>query len=151
MKFRILLITLTAPATIVSAQIITDWRTAALTAGSWSYRETPAGSEAVFTDAGVTRRIVVKCSRATRRVILSVASPTPAALMTVSTSEAQRGLSATFDPQGFQIVAEVGPQDPLLDAIAMSRGRFSISVPGGAALVVPAWPEIARSIEDCRL
>ena len=143
---------LAAPATILSAQTATtDWRIAPLMAGSWAYRELPTGSEAMFTDAQVIRRIVVKCSRATRRVSLSVASPTAGSAINVSTSEAQRSLPAVFDTQGFQITAELGAMDPLLDGIAMSRGRFSVSVPGGAALVVPAWPEIARSIEDCRL
>ena len=142
---------LAAVATAASAQTVTDWRTSSLIPGGWAYRETVTGSEAVFTDARVTRRLVVKCSRATRRVSLSVANPTPASVLVVSTTEIERSLPASFDAQGFQIVAEVGAQDPVLDAIAFSRGRFAITVPGGAALVVPAWPEIARSIEDCRL
>ena len=51
----------------------------------------------------------------------------------------------------------VANNDPLLDAIAFSRGRFIVSengaVGGGGAggrLVLPASPEAARSIEDCR-
>ena len=151
MHLRKLLLTLAASATAVSAQTVTDWRTAALTAGSWAYRETTTGSEAVFTDARVIRRLVVKCSRATRRVSLSVASPTPASALAVTTTETERSLPAVFDAQSFQITAEVGAQDPLLDAMAFSRGRFVIRVVGGAELVIPAWPEIARSIEDCRV
>ena len=151
MHLRTKLLALAASATAVSAQTVANWRTAALTAGSWAYRETTTGSEAVFTDARVIRRLVVKCSRATRRVSLSVASPTPASALAVSTTETERSLPATFDAQGFQITAEVGAQDPVLDAIAFSRGRFAITVAGGSALVIPAWPEIARSIEDCRL
>jgi hypothetical protein len=34
--------------------------------------------------------------------------------------------------------------------MAFSRGRFLVTVEGGASLVVPAWPELARVIEDCR-
>ena len=151
MHARRLLLTLAASATASSAQTVADWRTAPLTAGSWTYRETATGSEAVFTDARVIRRLVVKCSRSIRRVSLSVASPTPASALAVVTTETQRNLPAVFDAQGFQIIAEVGAQDPVLDAIAFSRGRFAITVAGGSALVVPAWPEIARSIEDCRV
>ena len=146
-----MLLALAASSTAASAQTAIDWRTAALTAGNWAYRETATGSEAVFTDARAIRRIVVKCSRATRRVSLSVAGPTSASVLAVSTTDTERSLPAVFDAQGFQIVAEVGARDPVLDAIAFSRGRFAITVPGGAALIVPAWPEIARSIEDCRV
>jgi len=42
------------------------------------------------------------------------------------------------------------PNDPLLDQIAFSRGRFLVQVEGGPSLVVPAWPEFARVVEDCR-
>jgi hypothetical protein len=40
--------------------------------------------------------------------------------------------------------------DSLLDAIAFSRGRFIVDGGGGLRLVLPASPEAARSIEDCR-
>ncbi len=41
------------------------------------------------------------------------------------------------------------PTDDVLDAIAFSRGRFIVSG-GGVRLILPASPEAARSIEDCR-
>jgi hypothetical protein len=151
MRRSLMILALAAPAAVVSAQPMPAWRTAPLTAGSWSYRETATGSEAIFTDARVTRRLLVKCSRLTRRVSLSVASASPGSAIQIATSETDRTLPATFDTQGFQIIAELGAMDPVLDAIVFSRGRFAITVAGGAALVVPAWPEIARSIEDCRV
>ena len=40
--------------------------------------------------------------------------------------------------------------DPLLAQMAFSRGRFLVAIEGGPSLVVPAWPEFARVIEDCR-
>jgi hypothetical protein len=49
-------------------------------------------------------------------------------------------------PVGGRLLAN----DPLLDAIALSRGRFLISDGRGPVLAVPSWPEAARSIEDCR-
>ena len=39
---------------------------------------------------------------------------------------------------------------PVLDAIAYSRGRFVIEVPGQPPSYLPAWPEVARVVEDCR-
>ncbi len=39
---------------------------------------------------------------------------------------------------------------PVLDALAYSRGRFVIEVAGLAPSYLPAWPEVARVVEDCR-
>ena len=48
------------------------------------------------------------------------------------------------------IVASVPANDPLLDAIAFSKGRFAVEVSGLATLYLPSYPEITRAIEDCR-
>jgi hypothetical protein len=48
------------------------------------------------------------------------------------------------------LTAELAAFDNLFDALAFSRGRFSVTAAGGAPLVLPAWPEPARAIEDCR-
>ena len=48
------------------------------------------------------------------------------------------------------IAATLTPDDRLLDAIGFSRGRFVVEAPPLTALVVPAWPEILRVVEDCR-
>jgi hypothetical protein len=50
-----------------------------------------------------------------------------------------------------RVTADFSAFDPLLDAIAFSRGRVSVTIAGGSSLVVPAWPEAARTIEDCRI
>jgi hypothetical protein len=34
--------------------------------------------------------------------------------------------------------------------MAFSRGRFMVEAQGMATLVLPAWPEPARVVEDCR-
>ncbi len=48
-------------------------------------------------------------------------------------------------------VDEVLPaNDPLLDAIVYSRGKWLVASAGQADLVLPPWPEIARTVEDCR-
>jgi hypothetical protein len=49
------------------------------------------------------------------------------------------------------VSSEFGAYDPLLDAMASSRGRIGISASGLAALVVPPWAEVGRVIEDCRV
>ena len=151
MRMTLLFFALLAPATALSAQAAGDWRTGPLTPGSWAYRGLADGSEAVFTDARVTPRIVVKCSRPARVLTLAVASAVPASTVTIATTETQRSLPASFNAQTSQIIAQIAVTDPVLDAMAFSRGRIALSVPGGATLVVPAWAEVARSIEDCRV
>jgi hypothetical protein len=73
-----------------------------------------------------------------RRIGPSVVAP--AAAMTITTDLGVRTLPAT---------GVVGNNDNVLDAIAFSRGRFIVDG-GGLRLVLPASPEAARSIEDCR-
>ena len=41
-------------------------------------------------------------------------------------------------------------RDPLLDAMAFSKGRFALEVAGLPTLYVPSYPEVTRVIEDCR-
>jgi hypothetical protein len=52
------------------------------------------------------------------------------------------------DPPSLGI--SMSPNDPLLDAIAFSRGRFVIEQSGRAPLVLPPHAEIGRVIENCR-
>ena len=150
MRYSLLSLALIAPVSLVSAQAIDDWRTGPLAAGGWTYRSLADGSEAVFADARPAPRIVVKCSRAARQISLVVASSVTASAITLMSTETQRSIPAQYNAQTSQITAQIAGNDGLLDAIAFSRGRFAVTMPGGATLVGPAWPEVARSIEDCR-
>ena len=116
------------------------WRVAPVTAGSWSWRAVPGGSEAVFASAtGV--QFTVRCTLASRTVALvRTGAPLRAAAIVRTTS-----LERSLPPTG-----TLGAQDRLLDAMAFSRGRFSVEVSGVPRLILPSWPEPARAIEDCR-
>jgi hypothetical protein len=71
--------------------------------------------------------------------------------MTVRTTSVARNLPLSVQTEPLAYVSGmVSANDPLLDAIAFSRGRFTVEVPGLPMLVLPAWPEPARVIEDCR-
>lgn len=48
------------------------------------------------------------------------------------------------------IATEIATSDPILDAIALSRGRIAINVAGQQPLAIPSWAEITRIVEDCR-
>ena len=119
-------------------------------AGSWSYAAVTGGSEATFRNASALPQLVIRCTRATRRVSLSKPAATAVPSLGVWTSSASRSLPASFDPATARLTAQVAAYDPLLDALAFSRGRIAVSVGAGPPLVLPAWPEIARVVEDCR-
>ncbi|MFW2831304.1 hypothetical protein [Sphingomonas sp. ID0503] len=51
---------------------------------------------------------------------------------------------------GLGVEAALRASDPFLDKIAFSRGRFTVSLAGQPRLVIPAWAEPGRVIEDCR-
>ena len=116
--------------------------------GSWSYAPTGTGSEAIFSDANRQTLLIIRCTRSTRRLAISLRT-VPASAMLLWTSSASRSLPAGYNPASGFLTAELAAGDNLLDGVAFSRGRFSVTVQG-AAFVVPAWAEPARAIEDCR-
>ena len=145
------LLALALPASSFAQAPAVDYNLAPVAPGSWSYVPVPGGSDARFTDATATIRLTIHCTKATRRVMISHTSAAPASSMFVWTSSATRNLPARFDAKAMRVFAELAANDPLLDAIAFSRGRLVVSMPGASALVVPAWPEPARAVEDCRI
>lgn len=149
----------------------TDWRDAPLAAGSWSLRLAPAGSEAAFGPAAAPAQLVLRCDPAARRVRLAVPSAiagraATAATMIITTSSQSRRLAGLAGPA--TVEAQLAAGDPLLDAIAFSRGRWTLSLAGSVSpagslvpagtgapagarmLVLPISAEAARIVEDCR-
>jgi hypothetical protein len=127
-----------------------DYSTAMPRAGSWGYAPLAGGSSARFVDTSGTARLVIQCTMATRQVTIALTSAAPAATLSVWTTSLTRVLPARFEPNAMRVAAHVGARDPLLDAIAFSRGRIAVDMPGSVAVVAPAAPEAARVIEDCR-
>ncbi len=119
-------------------------------AGSWSYRAIAGGSEASFADSAAAQRLVVRCNRAARTVaIVRTAVPAAAPSLSVWTSSAARNLPARFE-SARTLTADLPAMDPLLDALAFTRGRFATAAAGAPMLAVAASPEVARVVEDCR-
>lgn len=127
-----------------------DWRDIALTPGDWSYgRDANGGSSARFGAPETEAIFVVRCEPS-RQVRLSIEGQVRGA-MTVRTSFGARNLPLTVQAQPIAYSsATLAGTDPLLDGMAFSRGRFTIEAPGQRMLVLPAWAEVARVVEDCR-
>ena len=117
------------------------WEDAPLTPGDWIYR-----NEGAVTLAAFDNRFRLRCDGPGRVSLHLPGGDGPA--LTVRTSDGARSLPA--QPRSGALVADLPAGDPLLDQIAFSRGRFAVEAQGTGRLILPAWPEIARVIEDCR-
>ncbi|WP_066726482.1 hypothetical protein [Sphingomonas pituitosa] len=127
-----------------------DWRDWPLTRGDWRYRPAGNGSVATYGAAGGAPLAILRCDLGARRVTLSRTGSAPATL-TLRTTSAVRAIPATPDPSAPGMLAMTfAANDGFLDAIGFSRGRFVVEGGGLPVLVIPAWPEILRVVEDCR-
>jgi len=140
-----------AAASSLDAQTIGDMSTATPIAGSWTRMAIAGGSEATFTDAANRPQLTLRCTRLSRLVTIVRPASAAAASLNVWTSTMTRALPARFDSATMRLSADLTAFDPLLDAMAFSRGRFAVGVAGQPPLVVPPWADVARIVEDCRV
>ena len=134
------------------APIYDSWMDAPQTPGDWSYRWQGNAGTALFAEVSSEPRFSMRCDRAARSVTLSRAGQTRGAMqMTVRTESQTRTLAAVPGAGAApDIEARVSADDRLLDAMALSKGRFAVEVPGTPTLYLPSWAEVTRVIEDCR-
>jgi hypothetical protein len=135
-----------APAAPRLAAPPADWQAAPLTPGDWSYAPNPATPRATFRSVG-TVSFEVSCERG--RAVRLRWSGAQAPAFSIRTSFGERRLPVSEVHIGM-ILVDLPPSDPLLEQMAFSRGRFLVQAEGAAALILPAWPELARVVEDCR-
>ena len=137
------------PAPAAPAPQARAWGDLPLTAGAWVYSGDAAGSRASYGPAQGEGQFVLRCDRPSRRILISRQGA--GGQLTLRTSYGVRTLSLV--PQAgppAHAAASLPSSDVLFDEIAFSRGRFTVEAPGLPQLVLPAWPETARVVEDCR-
>jgi hypothetical protein len=125
-----------------------DWNDWPFTPGDWAYARYNGRSSATFgfPDTG---RLTLSCTA--ERTIRITLSGQSAGAITIRTTSLTRSLSTTpLGAPATGIWATLSANDPLLDAIAFSRGRFVVEQAAQPPLVVPPYAEIGRVIEDCR-
>ena len=133
-----------------------DWRDAEFTPGDWSHRIDAAGSVASYGQLGGEPLLALRCERmsdrAASRIVLTRAGTASGQVpLSVITTNTSRAFTASAqDGPAPSLAVSLTPRDPILDAVAFSRGRWAIEVPGLSTLTLPAWPEVGRVIEDCR-
>ena len=138
-------------AAVAQAPAVPDYSNARAVEGSWAYAATAGGGEATFRNSAAQPQLFLTCVRASRQLIIARPAAGAAPFLQVWTSNASRNLAASYNPATGRISATLAASDTLLDSMALSRGRVAVGVAGQPAIVAPAWGEISRIVEECRL
>ena len=133
-----------------------NWRDSPITPGDWHWSQSNAISEAQFGAANGLPQLSLRCLHGNGGARISLIrygavnsswlSGPPA--ITVATTSLTKALNGELVKDGIAML--FSPHDPLLDAMAFSRGRFAVEVEGLSPVYAPSWPEVSRVIEDCR-
>ncbi|WP_037488070.1 hypothetical protein [Sphingomonas phyllosphaerae] len=127
-----------------------DWQDWPWTPGAWRYVRDAAGPRASYGVTGQPSVAELRCERGPRAVLLSRPGSN-ASPFTIRTSAMTRSVATQLGAGAVpQVVARFAIDDRLLDAMAFTRGRFTVEQPGVTPLVLPPWAEVGRVIEDCR-
>jgi hypothetical protein len=128
-----------------------EWQYRAVAPGDWRYQADANGSSATYGASPATPALVLRCDRTARQISLSRIGATTGSALAVRTSYGATSWPAvpvaTPSPR---LTAARAASDSVLDQIAYSRGKIAVEVPGTDMLIVPAWAELSRVVEDCR-
>ena len=137
-----------APPPPTPAPASANWMDEPQTPGDWQFRMAGGERIAEFRSPAGAQVALLTCT-AQREIMLSVMARTPQANgITVRSEALDRTIAAGASDTA--VSARLAPRDPLLDAMAFSKGRFAVLVNGGPQLFLPAYPEVTRVIEECR-
>ncbi len=134
----------------------TGWRDLPITPGEWRWQLEGTRSVARYGTPGAAPLVKLACDRAAGQVLLARAgsgaeipgSHIPMAITTTTGTRPLTSEPAVSEP-GW-VTTAIRTTDPILDAMAFSRGRFALDTAGLPMLLLPSWPEVSRVIEDCR-
>ncbi|APG63201.1 hypothetical protein LPB140_10845 [Sphingorhabdus lutea] len=131
----------------------TDWP---ISSGNWVYRNDARGSIALFGVPNDDALVTLRCDQQMRKLYFSrqISGAQLGQAGMKMTLRASQGLKQ-FDalPVGGEntyVAAVINQNDQILDALIYSRGRFAVELTNVKPVAIPAWPELARVVEDCR-
>ena len=136
----------TPPPPPVAVQVVPA---SAVSPGNWTYSNDPRGSTARFGIAAQSTIFAIRCDRGQRAIVLSVARSGAATGSVVALRASSMMKSFTAVSGDDVAIVRIAAGDPILDAIAFSRGRFGVAL-DGVERSLPTWPELTRVVEDCR-
>lgn len=136
------------PAPVPPAPPPVAWDQEPATPGTWRHRL--AGEDSIADFFGPDGRHVAQliCTGDKSVEVAVLGRAMSAQTMTIRTRTVERAVTAAA-MEG-SVYTRLDPRDPLLAAMAYSRGRFALEVPGLPALYLPAWPEVTRVVDDCQ-
>ena len=140
-----------APVPVVQEPTFDNYLDAPQTPGTWGYENAFDGSTASFVNANGIE-LVIWCDKDTRTVGIDrtvTGASVEGRIMSIQTETASRQVPLRAVRNG-SLTAVFASTDPILDAMAITKGRVAIGVEGERTLYLPAWVEIGRVIEDCR-
>jgi hypothetical protein len=139
---------LAPPAALASG----GWIDAPLTPGAWRYHQHEGGTTSLFLVTNDALGFMMVCDRPSGRMLLwREGTITAPRVMTIRTETQTRALRAVRKVETLPYAAaDLAPADPLLDAMALSKGHFAVEVEGLPPLYLPSHAEVSRVIEDCR-
>lgn len=142
----------TPPAPPPPAPAVENWIDQPRTPGDWRYRADTNGGMALYGENASETRFSIRCDRSANQIILTRAGQVQGQSgMTIRTETTDRTLAVRPGDGGQPTtVASVSVRDPLLDAMAITRGRFAVEVPGLSTIYLPPWAEVSHVIEECR-
>jgi hypothetical protein len=160
---------LSPPRQAIPAAPLANWLDYPATEGDWRWSGSGEQPRASFVGRDGVELLGLRCQRARGLLVIERHGPRlspPAAATDPVLAEAQTQLSITTTTRvallaqplvgpgeargGEGLAVAVPAGDPLLDAMVFSRGRFMVEARGWMPLYLPAWPEVARVVEDCR-
>lgn len=128
-----------------------DWRDAPLTPGAWRWSQAGQRSTASFALSGQPPLVQIVCAeKGTIQLFHAATAATPVPLGVTASAGTFALMSDAQAASAGTISVTMPARSPVLDAMAVSRGRFVIEVAGTAPSYLPTRPEVARVIEDCR-
>lgn len=122
------------------------------TPGVWEYQISGSGPVAIFITANRSDEFVMACDRQRSQIDLfrSGTAASPRAMIIRTETAARQMQVVQVEDTNSYLTTDIAANDPLLDAMALTKGRFAVEVEGERTLYLPAWVEVTRVIEDCR-
>ena len=129
------------------------WMDAPLTPGDWTQGLIAGVPFALFGTDSRIPALGIRCLRSDGTITIARRSDiqTPQT-MTIRTETMSRSVIAEPAQRfpGRFLGVSLRADAPLLDAMALSKGRFAVELEGEAPLFAPSYAEVSRVIEDCR-
>lgn len=128
-----------------------DWINEPRTPGEWVFDDERAEAIAIYRTDAMVPLFFMRCEKATKTFGFARPSASPDPLvMQIRTETMDRAFET--EPLDAPALATVmlSSNDRLLDAMAVTRGRFAVETSGMPTLYLPPWAEVTRVIEACR-